>query len=195
MSGEQPSGRAPRADRTPLKRVVEALLFSADRPLSAGRLAQLCGVEGSGQVRDAVAELQSEYESRGNAFRIEKIAGGYQALTLGEFAPYVERLQEQRREQTLSKAALETLAIVAYRQPITRAEIEDIRGVQCGHILRSLVERRLIRITGRKDELGRPMLYGTSRQFLEAFGMGALSDLPRREQFRRPGQAPDAPPG
>jgi len=169
-----------RADRALVKRVIEALLFSSDRPVSAGRLAELSGADDGHQAREIVRELQREYDAQGRAFGVEEIAGGFQLLTRAEFAAHVSRLHNRRQQESLSKEALHTLAIVAYRQPITRAEVEDIRGVQSGHILRSLVEKRLLKVTGRSEELGRPLLYGTTRHFLEVFGLRSLRDLPRR---------------
>jgi segregation and condensation protein B len=138
-------------------------------------------------VRRLVRELQQEYERDGRAFAVEEVAGGFQLLSRPEFAPYVSRLQNRQRQETLTKAALETLAIVAYRQPITRAEVEDIRGVQSGHLLRSLVEKRLLKVTGKSTELGRPLLYGTTRRFLEAFGLRSLEELPKRGELRLKG--------
>jgi segregation and condensation protein B len=169
-----------------LKRVVEALLFSSDRPITTRRLTEVCDAEDGREVRAIVLELQQEYAAENRAFRIEEIAGGFQLLTNPRYAPWLQKLHQRQQEETLSKAALETLAIVAYRQPITRAEVEDIRGVHCGSMLRSLVDKRLIKVTGRSDELGRPMLYGTTRQFLEAFGLRSLKDLPKRQELTPP---------
>ena len=131
----------------------------------------------------------------GHAFSLEEIAGGFQMLTRPEYAPWIGRLNTQQRQETLSKAALETLAVVAYRQPITRAEVDDIRGVQAGSILRALAGRRLIKVVGRSEELGRPLLYGTTKHFLEVFGLRSIKDLPKRADFdrlaaNRPGSAP-----
>ncbi|MFO7958515.1 MAG: SMC-Scp complex subunit ScpB [Candidatus Brocadiia bacterium] len=169
-----------------LKRVVEALLFSSDRPITTRRLAEVCDAEDGREVRAIVLELQQEYAAENRAFRIEEIAGGFQLLTDPRYAPWLQKLHQRQQEETLSKAALETLAIVAYRQPITRGEVEDIRGVHCGSMLRSLVDKRLIKVTGRSDDLGRPMLYGTTRQFLEAFGLRSLKDLPKRQELTPP---------
>jgi segregation and condensation protein B len=182
---------AEQPDQAAVKRVVEALLFSSERPVSAGRLAELSGAGDGRQAREIVKELQRDYEASGRAFAIEEIAGGFQLLTRPEFAPYVSRLRNRQEQESLTKAALETLAIVAYRQPVTRAAVEDIRGVQSGHILRSLVEKRLLKVAGKSEELGRPLLYGTTRYFLEAFGLRSLSDLPKRAEF---GPAPQLQP-
>lgn len=178
-------------DAPELKRIVEALLFSSDRPISTTRLAEVCGAEDGHQVRGIALELQKEYAAEGRAFRIEEIAGGFQLLTHPRYVPWLQKLHERHRDESLSQAALETLAIVAYRQPVARAEVEDIRGVQCGSLLRSLVDRRLIKVLGRSEELGRPMLYGTTRQFLEVFGLRSLKDLPRREDLIPPAGTQD----
>ena len=171
---------------------VEALLLSTDRPLSEERLAGLLGVgtrDGAASVHAAIDQLNGEYEQTGRAFRIQRVAGGWQVLTLPALGPLVSRLHRDRRESRLSQPALETLAIVAYRQPIMRAEIEAIRGVACGEVLRALLERRLVRITGRAEQLGRPMLYGTTGHFLRVFGLPGLDALPPLE-----GTSPQAGP-
>ncbi len=171
--------------REEVKGLVEALLFAAAGPLSAAKLAGLAGTRGS-LVRSIVEELKAEYDVQSRAFTVEQIAGGYQLLTRQEFHPWVSKLRQREREETLSQAALETLAIVAYRQPIMRAEIEDIRGVQSGYILRSLIEKSLVRVTGRGEELGRPLLYGTTDKFLQLFGLSSLDDLPKLEELDPP---------
>ncbi|MFW6189887.1 MAG: SMC-Scp complex subunit ScpB [Planctomycetota bacterium] len=187
MSENAGSESAAEQDRRPaLKRIVEALLFSSERPIRSGRLAEIAGAEDGHAVRAVVRELQAEYEERGHAFRVEEIAGGFQLLTRPEFAEWVSELADEQERDTLSQAALETLAVVAYRQPIMRAEVEDIRGVGCGHMLRSLVDKRLIRVVGRADEVGRPLLYGTTRQFLEAFGLNSIEELPKKSEFGLP---------
>jgi segregation and condensation protein B len=133
---------------------------------------------GVGKIEAAIAELNRAYESTGRAFRVEAIAGGYRIMTLPEYAPVVAAFHRARASAKLSRAAVETLAIIAYKQPITRATLEAIRGVACGEVLRSLMERRLVIIKGRAEELGRPILYGTSKEFLDTFGLASLKDLP-----------------
>lgn len=133
---------------------------------------------GVGKIEAAIVELNRAYESTGRAFRIEAVAGGYRIMTLPEFASVVAAFHRARASAKLSRAAVETLAIIAYKQPITRATLEAIRGVACGEVLRSLMERRLVIIKGRAEELGRPILYGTSKEFLDAFGLASLKDLP-----------------
>jgi segregation and condensation protein B len=174
------------ARRGELKRIVEALLFSSPRPIKARQLADASGARDGREVRSIVKELAAEYDAAERAFAVEEVAGGFQLMTRPEFAQWVRQLHSTQQQDTLSKAALETLAIVAYRQPVNRADVEDIRGVQCGQVLRALVDRRLLRIVGRSEELGRPLLYGTTRQFLQAFGLRSLSDLPRKAQFGLP---------
>jgi segregation and condensation protein B len=165
-------------DKEEQRRSVEALVLASPEPVSAARLAELIPYAKPAAVRERVEELNAEYEAQGRSFRIESAAGGYQMRTLPEFADLVQRLQPLRPLR-LSRAALETLAIVAYRQPITRAEIEHVRGVDVGAVLKSLLERRLVRLAGHREVPGRPMLYGTSRRFLEVFGLDKLDDLPR----------------
>ncbi|HVZ93708.1 MAG TPA: SMC-Scp complex subunit ScpB [Phycisphaerales bacterium] len=178
--------RAPSPDPVlPAERTVagvETILLTTDRPISAGRVAQTLNLNALGDgvklVREAVTALNEQYDASGRAFRIETVAGGYRVVTRPELAPAVTALKGEREAAKLSRAAVETLAIIAYRQPITRAAIESIRGVACGEVLRTLLDRRLAGITGRAEELGRPMLYGTTKQFLEVFGLASLKDLP-----------------
>lgn len=144
-------------------------------------------------IRAAVSRLNGVYEQTGRAFRIEQVAGGYRVMTLAKYADVLERFHGGRERSALSKAAIETLAIIAYKQPLTRAGLEAIRGVACGEILRALLERRLITIVGRAEELGRPILYGTSKRFLETFGLGTLKDLPTVEELRMRARGEGAP--
>ena len=180
---------------------IEAILMTADRPIGERKLASILGLIAAGQadaeeeqgkgdstgpsqlVREAIDELNSTYESTTRSFRIERVAGGLQMLTLPRFAEDIARLKGVRNQSRLSQAALETLAIIAYRQPILRADLESIRGVACGEVLRGLLERRLVRITGRADEIGRPMLYGTTKEFLQVFGLSSLKDLPQAKDI------------
>ena len=166
--------------------IVEAVLFAADAPLPAGKLAQIVGVGDAREMKKHVAELNEGYEQRGHSFRIEEIAGGFQMLTLPAYNTWLTKLVRARNDARLSPAALETLAIVAYKQPVLRAEIEDIRGVQCGEVVNRLREMNLVKIVGRAEDLGRPMLYGTTKRFLEVFGLASLEDLPQVEQLKAP---------
>jgi segregation and condensation protein B len=138
----------------------------------------------AGLVGAAVEHLNAQYEATGRAFRVNAVAGGYRVMTLAKYAPVLEAYHGKRERHGISRAALETLAIIAYKQPITRAGLEAIRGVQCGEVLRSLMERRLVTIVGRAEELGRPMLYGTTKAFLETFGLASVKDLPSTEELR-----------
>ena len=171
----------------PLKTIVEAILFASDEPVPADRLAEAAG-EGitTDQIREAVGHLMADYDATGRAFTIEEIAGGFQLFTRPPYNKYLKKLLRARQEARFTQAALETLAIVAYKQPITRAEIEDIRGVSCSEILRALMERGLVAVTGRSEHLGRPLLYGTTKKFLQVFGLGSIKDLPDSKQLVEP---------
>ena len=174
----------------PLQQVLEAILFSSDIPLSAGKLAQTLGMDSTRPVKEAVEKLNEIYAQREAAYRIEDRAGGYQLLTLPQYAEYIQRLVRKRDEGRLTPASLETLAIIAYKQPILRVDVEAIRGVACGDVIRTLMEYNLVKIVGRAEEIGRPMLYGTTKHFLEVFGLASIKDLPRAEQLKEPQQAP-----
>ncbi len=171
-----------------LKRVLEALLFVAPEPLSIARLEELTeGIRGEGEpVKDALAGLDREYEAEGRSFTIRKLAEGYQMRTREIYASWIRKLYRTRRTVYLSKPALETLAVIAYKQPITRGEIEAIRGVAVDGILKSLLDRELIKISGQKEVVGRPYLYRTCRKFLEHFGLASLADLPPLEAREKP---------
>lgn len=159
------------------RRIIEALILSSPEPLSAARLAEIIPYCDAAQAKDLVNELNTEYGEQDRSFEIWEVAGGYQIRTRAEFSGYLQKLQKERALR-LSQAALETLAIIAYRQPVTRAEIEEVRGVDAGAVVKSLLERHLIRIAGQREVPGRPMLYGTTRRFLEVFGLEKLKDLP-----------------
>ena len=161
--------------------IVEALLFSTDIILAATRIAQILGVGDAGDVRKHVDTLNEGYERNGRAFRIASIAKGFQMLTLPVYDNWVRKLHKTRGDTRLSGASLETLAIVAYKQPVLRADIEAIRGVAVGDMLVRLREVNLVRIVGRAEEIGRPLLYGTTPRFLEVFGIGSLKDLPKMD--------------
>lgn len=161
---------------------LEALLFSTRAPLTSGRVAELLDIESTKPVRRAVAELNALYAQSNRSFRIEQVAGGYQMLTLPQFAALIKKHLQKDADAKLTKAALETLAIIAYKQPILRADIESIRGVACGEQVRGLMEKHLVKIDGRAEEPGRPILYGTTKRFLEVFGLNALKDLPTAEK-------------
>jgi segregation and condensation protein B len=157
---------------------LEAALFLAREPLSHRRLAKLAGLADGTRARTLLRELTQLHQASGSAFRVEQVAGGFTLMTRAPFGPWVRRLLGTPAETRLSVAALETLAIVAYRQPVTRAEIEAIRGVGCEEMLRQLMERDLVAIGGRTEDLGRPNVYVTTRRFLQAFGLPRIEDLP-----------------
>lgn len=166
---------------------IEALLAAADRPLADARIAELLSLPpelpSAAFIEAAVRRINLSFELSGRVTRIRRLAGGWRTMVEPRFGSLIEAMKGQRTSSRLSPAALETLSVVAYRQPITRAHIEAIRGVACGEVLRGLLERRLVRITGRAEEVGRPMLYGTTREFLLAFGLGSLADLPSAKEF------------
>ncbi|RLS66843.1 MAG: SMC-Scp complex subunit ScpB [Planctomycetota bacterium] len=157
---------------------LEAALYVAREPLTTRRLAKLARLTDGTRARTLLKELKRLHESSGSAFRVEQIAGGFQLLTRAPFGPWVRRLFESQPTNRLSTAALETLAIVAYRQPVTRAEIESIRGVGCEEMLRQLLDRDFVSIGGRTEEIGRPNVYLTTKHFLKAFGLGRIEELP-----------------
>jgi segregation and condensation protein B len=165
--------------------VVEAVLFASDESLSVARLTDIVGTSVK-QVRKHIDDLNNKYQANDNAFRIEQIAGGFQMLTLSSYNPWLKKLLRARSDSKLSPASLETLAIIAYKQPVIRADIEAIRGVAVGEIVRSLMYKGLVKIVGRAEVLGRPMLYGTTRKFLEVFGLNTLKDLPKIEELKKP---------
>ncbi|MBM3995382.1 MAG: SMC-Scp complex subunit ScpB [Planctomycetes bacterium] len=155
--------------------LLEAVLLIADEPLPARKLSQITGFS---DVRRLLKRLQELYDASGSAFELEELAGGYQLLTRPEYHRWLTTLKRSQVDLRLTGASRETLAIVAYRQPIMRADIEAIRGVHCGETLRLLMEKGLVKIVGRHDSLGRPVLYGTTKRFLQVFGLKSLKDLP-----------------
>ena len=174
-------------DGTPtVESVVEAVLFASDEPLTEARLANIIETSAK-QVRQHIKSLNEKYRANNNAFRIEKIAGGCQMLTLSPYNHWLKKLLRARSDNKLSPAALETLAIIAYKQPVIRADIEAIRGVAVGEVIRSLCYKGLVKIVGRAEVLGRPMLYGTTKKFLEVFGLNTLKDLPKVQELKEPG--------
>lgn len=165
-----------------LKAIIEALIFASPEPLTLKAISKLLDTETKDDLAAAVAALKSDYDRPGGLQMVE-VAGGYQIVTRPELHEWVRRLFHERTTQKLSVAALETLAVIAYRQPVTAPEIAEIRGVNTAGVLGTLVERKLVRIAGRKPVVGRPFLYGTTREFLERFGLNDLSDLPKVEDM------------
>jgi segregation and condensation protein B len=178
---------------------LEAVLYLAREPLTTRKLGQIANLADGTEARTLIRRLNELYDERGRAFRVERVAGGYQLLSRPQFATWVRRLEHVPHETRLSAPALETLAVVAYRQPVLRADVEAIRGVNCGEILRQLMDRDLVRIGGRSEELGRPYFYTTTKQFLCVFGLDHLEQLPRVEALRAAAEglvaAPTGQPG
>ncbi len=172
-----------------LMQVAEALVFAADRPVAAREIARAYSdVTGNdapsdGDVLGAVATLNEAYEASGRVFRIERWAAGFRMATISSVAPYLKSFFNREREQKLSHSLMETLAIVAYRQPVTKPEIDFVRGVDSGYALGKLMERGVIDVVGRSDSLGRPLIYGTTDSFLEQFGLGDIDELPNLREI------------
>lgn len=184
-SGEQIESLLPEGPVS-TESIVEALLLATDSPLGASKISNVIGDVTPAQVKGCIAALNAGYEKNGASFRIEEIAKGFQILTLPEFNVWLRKLLRVRSESKLSQAAMETLAIVAYRQPALRVTIEEIRGVQVGEVLQRLREMNLVKIVGRAEEIGRPLLYGTTKRFLEVFGLPSLTELPKVEELTPP---------
>jgi segregation and condensation protein B len=166
--------------------MVEAALMAADEPLAAKRLAAAAGLADGGEARRLVIRLRELYDADGTAFQVEEVAGGYQLLTRPEFYAWLARIRRSSPELRLTPAARETLAIIAYRQPIARADVEAVRGVQCGEVIAQLMEKGLVRIAGRDASLGRPILYGTTKKLLQFYGLKTLRELPRADGLAPP---------
>jgi segregation and condensation protein B len=170
-----------------VKKILEALLFVAEQPLPVKALEELFEKEFSKeQIETLLQDIAREYEMRGSALIMREIAGGWQFSSRPEFGPWIRKLFKERLTYKLSNSALETLSIIAYKQPITRGEIEEIRGVEVSAVLDTLMERRLVKIAGRKETIGRPLLYGTTAEFLKSFGLKRLEDLPSVESLVPP---------
>lgn len=180
--GDTPQGD----DELTMESVVEAILFASDDPLTASKLINVVEAGSAKQIRKHIESLNDKYEQCNCAFRIEQIAGGYQMMTLPQYNHWLRKLLKVRTDSKLSQAALETLAIVSYKQPIIRADVEAIRGVASGEVLRNLMYKGLVKIVGRAEVLGRPMLYGTTKKFLDVFGLNTLKDLPKVEELKKP---------
>ncbi len=157
---------------------VEGILFLAREPLASGKIAQLAGISDGREVRSLIAWLNEQYDARAQSFRIEQIAGGFRFLTKQAYSSWVRRLQSPPSPVRFSRPMMETLSVIAYRQPVMRSEVEAVRGVGCGEVIRQLMDSGYVRISGRSEDLGRPFLYSTSKAFLEAFGLNSLDELP-----------------
>lgn len=171
-------------DRETASSVIESLLFVVDEPLTVERLVDLFDGElDKKTITELMERILISYRSR--ALQLIEVANGYKLCTRSEYGGWIKKFFREERKRTLSQAALETLAIIAYRQPVTRPEMEEIRGVDVSGVLRNLLEKNLIKVVGRKEAVGRPMVYGTTGKFLEHFGLKSLSDLPPLEEFRQ----------
>ncbi len=193
LLGLPPAAACERSTDTALARRqrLEAILLIAREPLNSRKLAEYAQLADGTEARTLVRQLNRQYDETGRAFRVESIGGGFRLLTRRQFAPWLRRLTHIPPVERLSAPAMETLAVVAYRQPVLRAEIEAIRGVVCGEILRQLMDRDLVRISGRSEELGRPYLYTTTKRFLQLFGLQSLDDLPRAFLLRNDSRSTD----
>lgn len=176
----------PEVDHVPKLRRLEAALFLSKEGISSRKIAKIAGLADATEARTLIRELNEIYDQQGRAFRVEDIAGGYAILTRGQFSPWLQKMGYVPGQRKLSQTAMETLAVVAYRQPVLRAEIEAIRGVGCSEVLKQLMEYELVKISGRSEDLGRPYLYGTTRRFLQMFGLRSADRLPRMSWVNEP---------
>ena len=176
--------------RSPALQRLEAALFVAEGSLTARKLMQFAALPSASEIPELIEQLNLSYEASGTAFRVERLATGYQLMTRPIFARWLDKIHERQARLKLSPPAMETLTIIAYRQPLTRADLEEVRGVQSTEIVKQLMERGLVKVVGEHDSLGRPYLYGTTRLFLESFGVSSLNDLPMADALRKPANAP-----
>lgn len=170
-------------ERAQIKNIIEAMLFVSDKPLFLSEIKSVLEGPEAKEIKDVIAELTSEFETHGRALRIKEIAGGYQIVTDTVFAPWLKKLYKTAGADRLSGPSLETLAIIAYKQPATKPEIEAIRGVNVDGVLKTLIEKNLVKIMGRRETVGRPIIYGTTQEFLQYFGLNSLDELPKLEEF------------
>jgi len=168
----------PAEDEVACQSRVESILFLAKEPLPSRKIALLGDIKDGREVRRIIARLNSRYDTRGQSFRIEQIAGGYRYMTKQAYSTWIRRLESSPALVRFSRPAIETLSVIAYQQPVMRAEVEAVRGVGCGEVIRQLMDRGFVRISGRSEDLGRPFLYSTSKRFLETFGLNTLEELP-----------------
>jgi segregation and condensation protein B len=179
-------------DEREVKAILEALLFVSHEPITLDRLTMVIGGLAKSEVASAVRSLQQDYDAEGRGLRIVELAGGFQIITRPDCAPWIKRLEKVKAAPKLSRSALETLSIIAYKQPVVRSEIEAIRSVETSGVLRTLLDRRLVRMVGRKDVPGRPIMYGTTKLFLQQFGLRDLADLPPLRDLKDLGE-PELP--
>ena len=166
-----------------IKSAIEALLFASDKPLTIEQARNVLGNLEANEIRAKLEELKSEYEQSKRGIRLAEIAGGFQMITAPGLAPFLKKLFKERHAERLSKPSLETLAIIAYKQPVTKLEIASLRDVNVDGVINNLIDKNLVRITGRKKAAGRPYVFGTTKQFLEYFGLKSLEELPKMEEF------------
>jgi segregation and condensation protein B len=179
-------------DARELKAILEAVLFVSPEPVPVARLLSILGTVSKAEVVQALGILTHDLDQDGRGIQLVQIAGGYRLVTKQEYGPWLKRMDKAKAAQKLSRSALESLAIIAYKQPLVRSEIEEIRGVETSGVLRTLCERKLVRIVGRKDVPGRPIMYGTTKFFLEHFGLQDLSQLPPLREFKELGESEQA---
>lgn len=170
-------------DENNLKSAVEALIFASEKPITLDQIKKVLEIPDNPTINKIIQELTAEYAGQNRGIRVVEVAGGFQMITANTFAPFLKKLFKSRNSDRLSKQALETLAIIAYKQPLTKAEIESLRNVNIDGVMKSLLDKNLIRICGRKKVPGRPYVFGSTREFLEHFGLKSLQDLPKIEDF------------
>jgi segregation and condensation protein B len=189
---EASNSQAEAIDARELKAILEAVLFVSPEPVPVARLMSILGTVSKAEVVQALGILTHDLDQDGRGIQLVQIAGGYRLVTKQEYGPWLKRMDKAKAAQKLSRSALESLAIIAYKQPLVRSEIEEIRGVETSGVLRTLCERKLVRIVGRKDVPGRPIMYGTTKFFLEHFGLHDLSQLPPLREFKELGDSEQA---
>ena len=189
---EAVSSQAETIDGRELKAILEAVLFVSPEPVPVARLMSILGRFSKAEVVQALGILTHDLDQDGRGIQVVQVAGGYRLVTKQEYGPWLKRMDKAKAAQKLSRSALESLAIIAYKQPLVRSEIEEIRGVETSGVLRTLCERKLVRIVGRKDVPGRPIMYGTTKFFLEHFGLQDLSQLPPLREFKELGESEQA---
>lgn len=186
------SSQAEAIDARELKAILEAILFVSPEPVPVARLLSILGTVSKSEVVQALDILAHDLDQAGRGIQLVQVAGGYRLVTKQEYGPWLKRMDKAKAAQKLSRSALESLAIIAYKQPLVRSEIEEIRGVETSGVLRTLCERKLVRIVGRKDVPGRPIMYGTTKFFLEHFGLQDLTQLPPLREFKELGESEQA---
>jgi len=186
---EAVNSRSEAIDARELKAILEAILFVSPEPVPVARLMSIVGTASKVDIVQALGILTHDLDQDGRGIQLVQVAGGYRLVTKQEYGPWLKRMDKAKAAQKLSRSALESLAIIAYKQPLVRAEIEEIRGVETSGVLRTLCERKLVRIVGRKDVPGRPIMYGTTKFFLEHFGLQDLSQLPPLREFKELGES------